>query len=106
MAFHRKSSAEAKQFGAMLRQRRKALSFTLQDVAQEVGVDVGQLSRFERGDFRVITPNLQKFAAHLQKQKSPDAGGPLVARFARVIAKSDRHLVAAQAMVDMLESLN
>jgi transcriptional regulator with XRE-family HTH domain len=105
MVQERKSSADAKQYGATLRQKRKSLSLTLQDVAAVTGLDVGQLSRFERGEFRAVTPNLQKFAVYLQNQDASGDSAPLIARFTRVMAKSDRHMAAAQAMVAVLESL-
>ena len=102
----RKSPEEAKSFGEHLRNKRKSHEFTLEDVATKTGIDVGQLSRFERGDFVFLSRNLQTFCDFLQEQDKPARRQPrLVARFAAVLGKSARHSAAAGAMLSALETL-
>lgn len=103
----RKSPKETKSLGNYLRNKRIMHKLTLEEVATEIGVNVGQLSRFERGDFVFLSPNLQKFRDFLQKMScNPTGRQPkLVARFAAVLGKSDRHSAAAGAMLSALETL-
>jgi transcriptional regulator with XRE-family HTH domain len=103
----RKSAEEAKELGESLRDRRKNCGLTLQIVSAATSVDVGQLSRFERGEFRDYSENLQKFVHYLQKcekrrRQTPD---DLVGRFVDVVARSARHEAAARALVMALERL-
>jgi transcriptional regulator with XRE-family HTH domain len=100
----RKSPSEALVLGADLRSRRRCLRLVLQEVAEATGVDVGQLSRFESGRFRQISPNLQKFLDFL-KLREAEVGQPeeLVSRFARLLLRSRHHEIAARALVDALE---
>lgn len=103
----RKSSEETKSLGNHLRNKRILHQLTLKEVATETGVNVGQLSRFERGDFVFLSPNLQIFREFLQnKSCNPTGRQPkLIARFAAVLGKSDRHSAAAGAMLSALETL-
>lgn len=105
MQSERKSEAEARDMGIRLKERRKSLGLTLQLVADATGVNVGQLSRFEAGEFARVSPNLQKLLAHfakLENQRSQHAN-QLVARFESVLARSEQHEGAARALVAALE---
>lgn len=107
MSALRKSPEEAKSLGQHLRNQRKLHGLTLEFVAKKIGVNVGQLSRFERGDFVLLSQNLQEFHSFLQKLDAPTTRQPkLVARFAAVLGKSDRHSVAAGALLSALEALD
>jgi transcriptional regulator with XRE-family HTH domain len=100
-----KSAAEAKAIGDRMRYDRKELRLVLADVQQATGVNVGQLSRFERGDFRTSSPNLQKVLRFLQTQRARKGEPSLVARFSKLVARSRRHEAAAAAIVATLEEL-
>lgn len=102
----RKSPEEAKNLGRHLHNQRKLHDLTLEDVAKKIGVNVGQLSRFERGDFVFFSQNLQEFSSFLHGLNTTAMRQPkLVARFAAVLRKSDRHSAAAGAMLSALETL-
>lgn len=106
MNSNRKSPGEAKDLGGHLKQLRKKYALTLEEVAHQTKIDVGQLSRFERGDFVFVGENLQKYINFLQIQSGATNGETgLVARFTAVLKKSDRHSAAARAMLTALESL-
>jgi transcriptional regulator with XRE-family HTH domain len=102
----RKSKEEAQELGASLHQRRKRLCLTLLNLKSAIGVDVGQLSRFERGDFKIVSKNLQKLINYLQIMEGQPREQPeLVHRFAEILTRSQRHEAAARALVLALESL-
>jgi transcriptional regulator with XRE-family HTH domain len=108
MTRSRKTTSEATLLGQTLRSRRKELGLTLSKVAQEVHIDVGQLSRFERGDFIFVSPNLEVIINFLQIfDQSTNEGGQekLLKRFEAVLTRSARHEDAARALVAALESL-
>lgn len=106
MAVARNSLEQAQALGASLRARRKACYLTLQNVEKETAVNVGQLSRFERGEFKLASENLQKYTAFLQIFEQERTHQPdLVGRFAQVITRSSRHEAAAKALLSALERL-
>lgn len=106
MSAIRKSREEAKSLGADLRKLRGIRGLSLEQVAERTGVNVGQLSRFECGQFVLIGKNLQKFRSFLQNQNEADAeASALAARFVAVLEKSDRHSAAAVAILGALELL-
>ena len=106
MKAQRKSTTDALNLGNHLRDKRKLHQLTLEEVAVKTGINVGQLSRFERGDFVFLSQNLQIFRDFLQRLDTPAMLQPkLVARFAAVLGKSDRHSAAAGAMLSALEAL-
>jgi transcriptional regulator with XRE-family HTH domain len=102
----RKTKIEAIALGELLRSKRKSMQMTLSEASRAAGVDIGHLSRFERGDFSFVTPNLQRVATILQIQLEEQ--GPsrsLLERFSAAIKQSSRHEAAAAAMVLTLETL-
>jgi transcriptional regulator with XRE-family HTH domain len=104
---NRKSVQAAKQLGETLRHRRKELGLTLEQLAASLNVNVGQLSRFERAEFKIVSPNLQKAASFLQIQvqneiEEPDA---IVEQFTELLGRSARHRAAAIALVRALQEL-
>jgi len=102
----RKSAEEAKILGASLRESRKSAQMTLKEAEIELSIDAGQLSRFERGEFKIASPNLQKYANFLQKVDKGESSQPeLVRRFARLLGRSERHFAAARALVAALDAL-
>ncbi|KVV58326.1 hypothetical protein WT27_22220 [Burkholderia territorii] len=107
MQTNRKSVLAAKQLGDALRHRRKELGLTLEQLASKLNVDVGQLSRFERAEFKIVSRNLQKVAAFLQIQVDDGVGEPdcIVEQFAELLGRSARHRAAAIALVRALQEL-
>jgi transcriptional regulator with XRE-family HTH domain len=104
----RKSIVDPIALGAELRDRRKRLFYTLQDFSKIALIDVGQLSRFERGDMKRMSQNLQKYIANLQIHESatvPAQVPDVVRRFAVIVQRSERHAAAASAFVNVLEGL-
>ena len=102
----RKTKIEAIDLGAQLRAKRNSLLLTLSAASAESGVNVGHLSRFERGEFSFVTPNLQKFADFLQIDLDAQASTrSLLERFAVAVKQSTRHEAAAAALVLTLETL-
>ncbi|MBF3409307.1 helix-turn-helix transcriptional regulator [Burkholderia pseudomallei] len=106
----RKSVLEAKELGDALRGRRKALGLTLGQLAGLLGVDVGQLSRFERAEFKYVSKNLQKTADYLQiptaaaTLEAQDADA-VVGKFVELLRRSERHRAAAIALIEALQDL-
>ncbi|WP_428845359.1 helix-turn-helix domain-containing protein [Burkholderia thailandensis] len=101
------SLTAAMQLGDALRHRRKELGFTLEQLASKLNVDVGQLSRFERAEFKIVSRNLQKVADFLQIQVGDGVGEPdgIVEQFAELLGRSARHKAAAIALVRALQEL-
>ena len=104
---NRKSNLAARQLGDALRTRRKELGLTLEQLSSKLDVDSGQLSRFERADFKIISRNLQKVIDFLQIQLpvEVEVPEPIVAQFAELLCRSDRHKAAAIALVQALQEL-
>lgn len=100
-----RSVDDARKIGRELREARKSRGLTLKRVEAETGVNVGQLSRFERGEFARLSPNLQKVMGYFAKV--PSSRSPrseqLVARFERILTRSDKHKAAARALLAALE---
>lgn len=105
----RKNKTEASLLGLRLRSKRLERSITLMSASVMTGVNVGQLSRFERGEFTFVSQNLQRFANYLGVNVADTADALewalLDQRFRMARGKSDRHEAAAAALVDALEML-
>lgn len=109
-----KSRDEAIAMGASLRARRKELGLSWENLSITSGVDKGQISRFENGEFRRVSPNLQKLLAILQipnpsvraaDTDSETSVRELVVRFEKFAAQSERHRAAAQALLWALDQV-
>ncbi|WP_124466735.1 MULTISPECIES: RodZ family helix-turn-helix domain-containing protein [Burkholderia cepacia complex] len=98
------SAETARKFGAALRHARMAKEEPLALAAERSNVDVGQLSRFERGQFKRVSRNLQKYANYLQISLivRPDA---LEERFRNFAARSVEHRAACELILEALERL-
>ena len=106
MSQERKSSEEAAAIGVHLLQARKTCGLTLKKVQAATAVDAGQISRFEAGQFKFVTPNLQKVLSFLQDFTPPAERHPdLLHRFAVLLDRSPQHKVAATALIAALEGL-
>lgn len=106
MSRERKSEEEAEAIGAMLRSLREQQGLTLQQLQDKTGVNVGQVWRFEAGQFVFVTRNLQKVLNFLQEGSAPLSRHPhLLQRFAELLERSPRHQTAAVALIGALEVL-
>ncbi|MGT2430928.1 helix-turn-helix domain-containing protein [Cupriavidus basilensis] len=106
MQRNRKSVQETQELAGALRRRRRELGLTLSRLAGTLGIDVGQLSRFERGEFKFVSKNLQKVAEYLQVAADgrPESDAA-VKQFAELLGRSERHKAAAIALVRALQDL-
>lgn len=107
MQRNRKSALDIDRLGGALRQRRKELGLTLSDLAKALHVDVGQLSRFERSEFKLLSKNLRKVIEYLQismPEESEDRED-VVQQFSELLTRSNRHKAAATALVRALQEL-
>lgn len=108
MAEKFKSQEEITHLASALRARRTALGLTLQEAEQRVHVNCGQLSRFEKGNFKTNSSNLQKYARFLQlsgrelSRDEPSLGD----RLEQFAARSPAHRKAAEELLSALERLS
>jgi transcriptional regulator with XRE-family HTH domain len=107
MSIRIKSKHQAIALGNELRSRRKSLGISLLKAEKDWGIDVGQLSRFENGNFKFISKNLQIYLNKLQiKNLDLLIEDDLISRFTQALKKSTKHLEAGAHMVTFLESLD
>lgn len=80
---------------------------TITDIQKETGVNIGQISRFERGDFKRVSKNLQKINTFLQKKPISTQGrlssADLGDRLEKLASRSEKHRVAAEAVLRAFE---
>jgi len=99
---------EAKKLGISLREERKRRGLTITQIENEIGVNVGQISRFEAGKFKLPSKNLQEYGKFLQipaPNFSPQGIQSLVARLVQIAQRSAGHRSALERIVEALESL-
>jgi transcriptional regulator with XRE-family HTH domain len=99
------SSENSCKIGALLRTSRLKRSLTLTAASGKVGVDAGQLSRFERGQFIRGSPNLQKYANYLQINLIDQEQNALAERVMIIASKSAKHREAVEEIVTALERI-
>jgi transcriptional regulator with XRE-family HTH domain len=105
-AQHKSISFEkASKIGAELRSSRNRKSLTLTGISAKLGIDSGQLSRFERGQFIRASVNLQKYANYLQIDLASNAQNALVERVMIIASKSAKHRKAVEEIVTALERI-
>ena len=107
MTRSRKTNSDATHLGKRLKICRLERNFTLTSLAELTGIDVSQLSRFERGEFVFVSRNLQNLMSFLQIDTEIGGGNAqqLVGRFEALVTRSSRHEEAARALVCALEAL-
>ena len=92
--------------GMELRKYRKHKGKTLETVSYDTNIDVGQLSRFENGDFVFHSDNLQIYLDYLQiKHIGLTYEEELINRFSAAILKSPNNLDFATHLVSILEHI-
>lgn len=105
MAAKFKSATERKDLANALKKRRKELGLTLRVIQDAENIDVGQLSRFERGGFITFSTNLQKYCNYLQIKKLPSLQD-LGLRLEKFATQSPQHRAAAEEILNALERLS
>ena len=102
-----KSKEQASVFGNEIKRRRKSRKIKLFKASADLGIDVGQLSRFENGKFVFVSKNLQIYLNYLQiSDLDFSVETDLIHRFTQALKKSSKHLEAGAYMVSLLESLD
>ena len=86
------------------------MKLTLIELAREVGVDPGQMSKIERGRMVTLSPNVQKICTYLKVEIAPrhsetDAFSPLAARLACLFVGSRISEHAMSKLVAALEDV-
>jgi transcriptional regulator with XRE-family HTH domain len=105
MAEKFKSKQEIKSLASAIKERRLSLGLTLKDLEKEQHIHCGQLSRFEAGQFKTNSPNLQRLCRFLQIFQSPQDSKALGTRLEQFAALSPQHLAAAEDLLTALERL-
>lgn len=102
-----KSDVETKTLAARLKMRRVELGYTLKNIEESLRINCGQLSRFEAGDFKTRSGNLQKLCNFLQitMDEKPPRPSELGLRLENFAALSPRHRAAAEQFLNVLEHL-
>lgn len=102
-----KSKDEILNLAAQLKERRVALGMTLKDIESSQKINCGQLSRFEAGDFKTNSKNLQKLCKYLQifNQPSVVQKSDLGVRLEHFASRSPQHYAAAEEILSALERL-
>lgn len=102
-----KSQDEVRKLAAKLKERRESLGFTLKEIEKLQEINCGQLSRFEAGQFKTRSRNLQKLCDFLQIQDLPMmlVGGSLGSRIEQFAARSPRHRDVVERFLNVLEQL-
>ncbi|MGD0958783.1 MAG: helix-turn-helix transcriptional regulator [Methylomonas sp.] len=99
----------AAKLGQDLKKCRVQKGYTLKDSAIRCGVHFGQLSRFEVGEFKAISKNLQKYASFLQIDMSAyyavtNVDLPALSqKVSEFISRSPKHLVVMGVILEALE---
>ena len=99
--------SQASAHGAHLHARRTQKGITLASIGCELEIDVGQLSRFERGEFKRLSRNLRKYSKYLQisERELDNLSDSFPIRIAAIAAKSDAHRAAVEDILLALERL-
>jgi transcriptional regulator with XRE-family HTH domain len=89
-----------------LKETRQCLGITLKNVSQAIGVDVGQLSKIERGMCRYLSPNLKKYCKYLGVPFGEDVQSAdlLLSRISILIRTSEQHAALFASLVTALEA--
>lgn len=111
MGWKFKSEKDIRDLAVGLKSARLSRGLTLVQLAVETGVNCGQLSRFENGQFQTSSRNLQKIREYLQISVIPssvtqlDPEESLSLRIERFASISPKHRAVAEQILRALESL-
>ena len=99
------NQSEANGLGQSIRRHRILTKVTLVELAERTGVDAAQISRFENGQFKFSSRNLQIVCDDLQVNCGVVPARVLGERLELFAATSERNRHAAEQIVLALESL-
>lgn len=107
MAEKFKSPKDIQALAEAIKHSREARGYTLVKIEKKLFINRGQLSRFESGDFKTLSPNLQKLCKFLKITSSENTSydGTLGARIERFAKLSKKHRDAAEKLLLALERL-
>lgn len=102
-----KSSEEIHAIADAIKSSRKNSGLTLEELERKLKINRGQLSRFETGDFKTRSKNLQKICKFFDLEKTMDVTetSTLGARIERFAKQSVKHKEAAEKLIQALEQL-
>lgn len=106
---NRVSTSEAAAIGAELKNARLRSRLGIQELGSSVGVHHSQVSRSEHGDFKFVSPNVQKLCNYLGvvHPKVPEKGSAdrsLRARFDALLTDIPASAGAFERLFDVLEA--
>lgn len=103
-----KSNDDISNLAKLIKARRKDRALTLKNIEGAIHINCGQLSRFEAGDFKTHSNNLQILCNYLQINVLVDKSlvGNIGVRLESFAARSNQHRVAAEEILNALERLN
>ncbi|WGG50469.1 helix-turn-helix domain-containing protein [Rugamonas sp. DEMB1] len=99
------NQSEALQLGQTIKRRRNDARLTLTKLAELCLVNAAQISRFENGQFKTNSRNLQEVCGYLQISSVGVTVSLLSARFEKFAVMSEQNRRAAEQIVVALESL-
>jgi transcriptional regulator with XRE-family HTH domain len=99
------NQSEASELGQSIRNHRVQANMTLVELAERSGVNAAQISRFEHGQFKTSSQNLQILCGNLQIDIGVVPARSLGARLELFAEKSERNRQAAEQIVQALEAL-
>jgi transcriptional regulator with XRE-family HTH domain len=99
------NQSEADELGQSIRHHRVLAKMTLLDLAERTGVNAAQISRFENGQFKTSSRNLQIICKNLQINVRVAPVRALGARLELFADTSERNRQAAEQIMLALESL-
>jgi transcriptional regulator with XRE-family HTH domain len=99
------NQSEASELGQSIRHHRVQAKMTLVELADRTGVNPAQISRFENGQFKTSSQNLQIICNNLQINLGEVPARALGARLELFADRSERNRQAAEQIVLALESL-
>lgn len=99
------NQSEAIELGQSIKHHRVQANLTLVEFAEKAGVDAAQISRFENGQFKTSSRNLQVVCRNLQIDVGLAPARALGARLEVFAGMSERNRQAAEQLVLALESL-
>ncbi|WP_171014133.1 helix-turn-helix domain-containing protein [Chitinivorax sp. B] len=109
MAEKFKSDTEIFALAVTLKTRREELGLTLELLGKFTGIDCGQLSRFETGQFKTKSQNLQIVCKFLQLtgwlHQAPEPSHELGDRLEQFARRSPAHHAAVEELLRALEKL-
>lgn len=103
-----KSNDDISRLAKLIKARRLERTLTLKNIEAYIHINCGQLSRFEAGNFKTYSSNLQILCNFLQINVLPGRAQDINigARLENFAARSNQHRVAAEEILNALERLS